>query len=183
MKHLGNFICKHKWLIVIISFLLLIPSAIGYFATRVNYDILVYLPSDIETLKGEHILTDDFHMGAFSITVVENMANQDLVKLEERFREIEGVTNVFSINDFTGTSIPIEMLPKEIKDKVAKDNTKLVLITFENSTSDDITLNAVDEMRKITDDSVKIGGMSAMVLDTKELFNSQMLLYIAVAVV
>ena len=183
MKHLGNFICKHKWLIVIISFLLLIPSAIGYFATRVNYDILVYLPSDIETLKGEHILTDDFHMGAFSITVVENMANQDLVKLEERFREIEGVTNVFSINDFTGTSIPIEMLPKEIKDKVAKDNTKLVLITFENSTSDDITLNAVDEMRKITDDSVKIGGMSAMVLDTKELFNSQMLLYIVVAVV
>ena len=183
MKHLGNFICKHKWLIVIISFLLLIPSAIGYFATRVNYDILVYLPSDIETLKGEHILTDDFHMGAFSITVVENMANQDLVKLEEKFREIEGVTNVFSINDFTGTSIPIEMLPKEIKDKVAKDNTKLVLITFENSTSDDITLNAVDEMRKITDDSVKIGGMSAMVLDTKELFNSQMLLYIVVAVV
>ena len=122
-------------------------------------------------------------MGAFSITVVENMANQDLVKLEEKFREIEGVTNVFSINDFTGTSIPIEMLPKEIKDKVAKDNTKLVLITFENSTSDDITLNAVDEMRKITDDSVKIGGMSAMVLDTKELFNSQMLLYIVVAVV
>lgn len=183
MKHLGNFICKHKWLIVIISFLLLILSAIGYFATKVNYDILVYLPSDIETLKGEHILTDDFHIGAFSITVVENMANQDLVKLEEKYREIEGVTNVFSINDFTGTSIPIEMLPKEIKDKVAKDNTKIVLITFENSTSDDITLNAVDEMRKITDDSVKIGGMSAMVLDTKELFNSQMLLYIVVAVV
>ncbi|MBR4672293.1 MAG: MMPL family transporter [Bacilli bacterium] len=183
MEKLGNFICKNKWLIVIISFILLIPSAIGYFATRVNYDILVYLPSDIETLKGEHILTDDFHMGAFSITIVENMANQDLIKLENDFRKIKGVTNVISINDLTGTSIPVEVLPKEIKDKVAKGNTKLVLITFENSTSDDVTLNAVDEMRKIADERVKIGGMSAMVLDTKELFNSQMLLYIVVAVI
>ena len=183
MEKLGNFICKNKWLIVIISFILLIPSAIGYFATRVNYDILVYLPSDIETLKGEHILTDDFHMGAFSITIVENMANQDLIKLENDFRKIKGVTNVISINDLTGTSIPVEVLPKEIKDKVAKGNTKLVLITFENSTSDDVTLNAVDEMREIADERVKIGGMSAMVLDTKELFNSQMLLYIVVAVI
>ena len=183
MEKLGQLICKNKLLIVIISLLLLIPAGIGYFKTKVNYDILVYLPSDIETLKGEHILTDDFHMGAFSITIVENMASQDLLKLEDRFRKIEGVTNVISINDIIGTSIPIEIIPSEIRDKVAKDNTKLVLITFKNSTSDDITLNAVDEMRKITDDSVRISGMSAMVLDTKELFNSQMLLYIAVAVV
>ena len=183
MEKLGQLICKNKLLIVIISLLLLIPAGIGYFKTKVNYDILVYLPSDIETLKGEHILTDDFHMGAFSITIVENMASQDLLKLEDRFRKIEGVTNVISINDIIGTSIPIEIIPSEIRDKVAKDNTKLVLITFKNSTSDDITLNAVDEMRKITDDSVRISGMSAMVLDTKELFNSQMLLYIVVAVV
>ena len=183
MNKLGEMICKHKWLIVIISTLLLIPSVIGYFKTKINYDILVYLPSDIETLKGEHILTDDFHMGAFSITIVENMANQDLLKLEEKFRKIDGVNKVFSIADLTGSSIPVEILPKEIRDKVAKDNTKLVLITFNNSTSDEITLNAVDEMRSVTDDSVKIGGMSAMVLDTKELFNSQMLLYIVIAVV
>lgn len=183
MEKLGNFICKNKWLIVIISFLLLIPSVIGYFATKVNYDILVYLPSDIETLKGEHILTDDFHMGAFSITVVENMSNQELIELENDFRQIDGVTNVISINDLTGTSIPVDILPKEIKDKVAKDNTKLVLVTFSNSTSDDLTLDAVDKMRDIADERVKIGGMSAMVLDTKELFNSQMLLYIAIAVV
>lgn len=183
MYKLGKLICNHKWFIVIASLLLLIPSVIGYFKTKINYDILVYLPSDIETLKGEHILTDDFHMGAFSIVVVENMANQDLLKLEERFKEIEGVTHVISINDITGTTLPVEVLPSEIKDKFAKDNTKLVFVTFANSTSDDITLAAVDEMREITDDSVKIGGMSAMVLDTKELFNSQMLLYIAVAVV
>ncbi len=183
MEKLGNFICKNKWLIVIISIILLIPSVIGYFATKVNYDILVYLPSDIETLKGEHILTDDFHMGAFSITVVENMSNQELIELENDFRQIDGVTNVISINDLTGTAIPVDILPKEIKDKVAKDNTKLVLVTFSNSTSDDLTLDAVDKMRDIADERVKIGGMSAMVLDTKKLFNSQMLLYIAVAVV
>lgn len=183
MKRLGEKIYNHKLAIVIISIILLIPSIISYMATKVNYDILVYLPEDIETLKGEKILTDDFHMGAFSITVVENMSNKDLINLEEKFRSIDGVTNVLSINDLTGTSIPIEILPKEIRDKVAKDDTKLVLITFENSTSDERTLNAVQEMRDITDDSVKIGGMSAMVLDTKELFNSQMFLYIVVAVI
>lgn len=183
MNKFSDLICKHKWLIVIISAILLIPAAIGFFSTRVNYDILVYLPEDIETLKGEHILTDDFQMGAFSITVVENMADQDLVRLEDKFRKIEGVNKVISITDLTGTSIPVDILPKEIKNKIAKDNTKLVLITFNNSTSDDITLNAIEEMRNITDDSVKIGGMSAMVLDTKELFNSQMLLYIVIAVI
>ncbi len=183
MKKFSELICKHKWLIVICSLILLIPAAIGYFSTKINYDILVYLPEDIETLKGEHILTDDFHMGAFSITIVENMADQDLVKLENRFRKIEGVNKVISIADLTGTSIPVDILPKALKDKVAKDNTKLVLITFNNSTSDEVTLNAVDEMRSITDESVRIGGMSAMVLDTKELFNSQMLLYIVIAVI
>ena len=183
MKKLGDLICKHKWFIVFFSLIMLIPAAIGYFNTKINYDILVYLPEDIETLKGEHILTDDFHMGAFSITIVENMADQDLVKLENKFRKIEGVNKVISIADLTGTSIPVEIIPKAIRDKVAKDNTKLVLVTFSNSTSDDITLDAVDEMRKITDDSVKIGGMSAMVLDTKELFNSQMLLYIVIAII
>ncbi len=183
MKKFGDFIVKSKTIILIIALLLLIPSIIGYVKTRVNYDILVYLPSDIETLKGEHILTDDFNMGAFSITVVENMADQDLIKLEDKFRELDGVSNVISINDITGTTIPIEMLPNDVRDKVAKDNTKLVLVTFEDSTSADRTLAAVEEMRNITDDSVKIGGMSAMVLDTKELFNSQMTLYVVVAVI
>ena len=183
MKKISELICNHKWFIVILSAILLIPAVIGYFSTKINYDILVYLPSDIETLKGEHILTDDFNMGAFSITIVENMADQDLLKLEDRFRQIEGVNKVISINDIIGTTLPIEILPNEIRNKVAKDSTRLILITFNNSTSDEVTLNAVDEMRSITDDSVKIGGMSAMVLDTKELFNSQMLLYIVIAVI
>ena len=183
MNKLSRKIVDNKFLILVISLLLIIPSIIGYLSTRVNYDILVYLPKDIETLKGENILTDDFHMGSFSIMVVENMADKDLIKLEEDFREIDGVNRVVSINDFTGSTIPIDILPNEIKDKLARNNTKLVLATFENSTSDDLTLAAVQKMRDITDDKVKIGGMSAMVLDTKELFNSQMLLYVVVAVI
>lgn len=183
MKKFGNFVCSHKWTIVIITILLLIPSLIGMYKTKVNYDILVYLPEDIETLKGENILTNDFNMGAFSITIVDNMADKDLIKLEEKIRNIEGVNKVISINDLTGTTIPLEILPDDILNKVMKGNSKLMLITFNHSTSDDITLDAVNEIRKITKDTCKVGGMSAMVLDTKDLFNSEMTLYVVIAVI
>ncbi len=183
MKKIGNFVCEHKWLIAIVTFVLMIPALLGYIITDINYDILVYLPSDIETLKGENILTDDFHMGAFSIVVVDDMSSQEILKLEENFRKIESVGHVASIHDITGTTIPIEMLPSDLVSKVAKGNSELILVTFENSTSDDQTLAAVEEMRNITDERVKIGGMSAMVLDTKELFNSEMLLYVVIAAI
>ena len=183
MKKFGDIIVKNKISILIITFLLVIPSIIGYALTKINYDILVYLPSDIETLKGEKILTDDFHMGAFSIVVVENMSSKDILELEDKYRQIDTVTKVVSISDFAGTNIPVSMLPEEITSKVAKDDSELILVLFSESTSDDKTLAAVDEMRKISDKRVKIGGMSAMVLDTKELFNSEMLLYVVIAVI
>lgn len=183
MKKIGNFVCKHKWFIVFVTLILMIPTLLGYILTDINYDILVYLPSDIETLKGEHILTDDFHMGAFSIVVVDDMSPQEILKLEDDFKKIESVGHVASIHDITGTTIPLEMLPRDLILKVAKGNSKLILVTFENSTSDVKTLAAVEEMRSMTDERVKIGGMSAMVLDTKELFNSEMLLYVVVAAV
>lgn len=181
MKKIGDFVCEHKWFIVITTIILMIPALLGYILTDINYDILVYLPSDIETLKGEHILTDDFHMGAFSIVVVEDMSPQEILKLEEDFKKIESVGHVASIHDITGTTIPLEMLPNDLISKVVNENSELVLVTFENSTSDDETLKAVEEMRNITEENVKIGGMSAMVLDTKELFNSEMLLYVVIA--
>jgi len=183
MKKFGNVVVKQKWLILIITLLLMIPSIIGYVATDINYDILVYLPSDIETLKGENILTDDFNMGAFSIVVTENMSSKEIIELEEEFRNIETVEHVVSINDILGTNIPVEILPDEIKNKVANGDSRLILVTFSGSTSDDMTLAAVQQMRDIADDNVKIGGMSAMVLDTKELFNSEMLLYVVIAVI
>ena len=181
MKKIGEAIVKKKWFIVILTMILLVPALIGYVKTDINYDILVYLPSDIETIKGENILTDDFNMGSFAMVVAEDLPSKEVIKLEEKFKNIDTVQNVISIDDLTGTTIPVQILPSKVKESLQNDNGTLILVTFANSTSDDATLNAVSEMRSIVDKNVKIGGMSAMVLDTKELFNSEMALYVVIA--
>ena len=183
MRKYADFICKHKIFIVVLTLVLLIPALIGMYKTKVNYNILVYLPDDIETLKGQNILTDDFNMGAFSITVVDKMDSNDLLKLERSIKKVKGVDKVVSIADLSGTTIPIDILPNSIVKKVSSNDSNLMLITFKDSTSDDITLDAVSKIRKIVDTKAEVGGMSAMVLDTKELFNSEMALYVAIAVI
>ncbi len=183
MKRIGDIVCKHHKLIILISLLLLIPSLIGIYKTKINYDILVYLPDDIETIKGEKILTDDFKMGAYAIAIIDNMADSDILKLESKIKTIDGVNKVISANDLTGTQIPMEYLPDKVVNKVAKNGSRLIFITFNESTSDDKTLAAVEQLRKMVNKSSKIGGMSTMVLDTKELFNSEMTLYVVVAVI
>lgn len=183
MKKIGEAIVKKKWFIIILTMILLIPALIGYVKTDINYDILVYLPSDIETIKGENILTDDFQMGSFAMVVAEGLPSKEVIKVEEKFKNIDTVQNVISIDDLTGTTIPTQILPSKVKETLQNDNGTLILVTFANSTSDDATLNAVSEMRNIVDKNVKIGGMSAMVLDTKELFNSEMALYVAIAAI
>ena len=183
MKNISKNIVKYKWWILVISILLIIPAIIGMEKTKINYDILVYLPSDIETMKGEDILTNDFDMGAFSLSVVENMSQKDVLELEDKIKEIDGVEKVVTIDDLTGTTIPVSMLPTEFKDKVAKDGSTLMLITFKESTSNQETLDAVQSIRDLTGESVKVGGMSAMVLDTMNLSNSEIAIYIVIAVV
>lgn len=182
MKRISDFICKHRLAIVIASLLLMIPAVWGYISTRVNYDLLVYLPSDIETLKGQEILTDEFGTGAFSVAVVEQMPTKDLIKLTEQIKQVESVNQVISINDVTGTSIPTDFLPSTVRDKLTHDDTQLMIITFQNGTSDDRTLAAIEEIREIADEKCLLGGMSAMVLDTKNLFKSETLLYVSIAV-
>lgn len=182
MKRISDFICKHRIGIVILSILLLIPAFLGYISTKVNYDLLVYLPSDIETLKGQEILTDEFGMGAFSVAVVEQMPQKELLDLTEKIQQVEGVNKVISIADLTGTTIPIDFLPSAIRDKLTHDDTQLMIITFRGGTSDEETLNAVEKIRGLTDQSCLLGGMSAMVLDTKNLFKSETLLYVSIAV-
>ena len=183
MKKFSEFICKHRWLIVVLSGLLIIPAIFGYVATRVNYDLLVYLPSDIETLKGQEILTEDFGTGAFSVAVVKNMPQKDLLNLEDKIREVESVNQVISIADVTGTAIPLDFLPSEVREKAIRDDSQLMLITFSEGTSDEKTLDAVEKIRDIAGESCLVGGMSAMVLDTKMLFKSETLLYVSIAVV
>ncbi len=182
MKKFSEFICTQRWLIVIISGILMIPALFGYLATRINYDLLVYLPSDIETLEGQEILTEEFGMGAFSVAVVENMPQKELLELENKISGVESVNQVLSLADLAGTAVPLDFLPTAVREKAMREGSQLMLITFSEGTSDEQTLNAVEEIRRIAGQSCLICGMSAMVLDTKILFNSETVLYVSIAV-
>lgn len=183
MKKIGDYICKHKILILILTLVLLIPAIIGMALTKINYDILVYLPEDIETIKGQDILTNDFNMGAFSVTIIDNMSAKDILKLEDKIRKVEGVAKVISAYDLTGSTIPLEMLPDDLVGKVKKDNSDIMIVTFNNSTSHEATLNAIEEIKEITKEHCKVGGMSAMVLDTMNLSEQEITIYVVIAVI
>jgi len=182
MKKFEDFIVKNRVSILILTLILLIPALIGMKATKINYDILVYLPEDIETIKGQNILTDEFKMGAFSVSIIDNMNSKNILNLEEKIRKVSGVEKVISVYDAIGTNIPIDFLPSDIREKVLKDNSDLVLITFGKGTSNEETLAAVEEIKALTNDSVKVSGMSAMVLDTMNLSEKEILIYIIIAV-
>lgn len=182
MIKFGQFICKHRKIILILALLLLIPSLIGMKATRINYDILVYLPDDIETIQGENILSEDFNMGAFSVVILDDMQTKDILKLEKKFKELDNVEKVVSIADITGSSIPTDFLPDSVKDTVYKDGKTVMLVTFKDQISSDTTLKSIEDMRKIADSQCKISGMAATVLDTRDLSNSEILIYVIIAV-
>lgn len=178
---IGKFVVKHRILIVIASILLCIPSLFGYINTDINYDILVYLPEDIDTMKGQDILAKDFDMGSFAMCVVENMSSKDILDLEEKYKDIEGVVKVVSANDMIGTTIPKEMLPSDVTKQFKKGNSELMLVTFKDST---VAIDAITQMREITSDKVvRIGGMSASTLDTSIVADSEIITYVIVAVI
>ena len=182
MKKISKFIINNKTKILIISCILLVLSFIGMKLTTINYNILVYLPSEIDTIKGQDILTDEFNMGSYSIVVAENLSPKEILNLKNKITKVEGVNEVLSIYDVLGTNIPIDVLPSEIKDKIHQDNTDLMFITFKYSTSDERTINAVEEIRNITDHKLMQGGMSSMVLDTMNLSNEEITIYVIIAV-
>lgn len=182
MKKFSEFICKNRVLVLVVSFALLILSFIGMKLTKINYDILVYLPDDIETIKGQNILTDEFNMGAYAMVITDNLKADEILKVEEEMRKVDGVNKVVSLYDALGTDFPIEVLPDDIRSHLNKDNSNLLLVTFEESTSSEKTIDAVRELRTLSD-NYKIGGMSSMVLDTMDLSNSEIAIYILIAVV
>jgi len=184
MQKFGKFICKYHKTILIIAMLLLIPSIIGIKATKINYDILSYLPSQIETVKGQEILSEEFNMGSFSIVLVDNtMPYKDILKMEEKIKEIDSVEKVVSIADVIGTSIPEQMIPEYIKEKAIKEDMTPMLVTFKTSIADEKTLEALDSMEKIVSKQCKISGVSATVNDTKTISNSEMSMYVIVAII
>lgn len=183
MHNFGKFVVKHRKLIMIISIILLIPSILGYKATRVNYDILTYLPNTIKTVQGEDILANDFNTGAYSIVLIDNMSMKDILKLEDQIKnEVRNVELCASVADVIGDQIPVEMIPDSLRDKVYKDGTTMMIVTFKDAISSDETLNSIQKMREITDERCKISGMSATLLDTKELSESEITIYVVIAV-
>ena len=175
-------ICKYKKVILIIAILLLIPSYIGMKATRVNYDILTYLPNNIDTVKGENILTNDFNMGSYAVVITKNMSTKDIQKLEDKIKDIDHVANVASVSDILGSNVPEDMIPDEIKNVVYKDGETPILVTFDEGISSDNTLNAVQELRKVANKQCMISSMSALVVDTKDISDSQVTIYVILAV-
>ncbi len=183
MHKFGQFICKYRKVILIVAILLLVPSVLGIKATKINYDLLVYLPQDVETIQGENILAEDFQMGAFSIVILENMETKDILKLEDAISQIENVEKTVSLADVFGPNVPVEMLPNEIKDKLFQDNATLLLVTFQDQISSDSTMQAVETLREIMDEHCKVSGMTATILDTRNLSDSEIAVYVAIAVV
>ena len=165
-----------------VALILIIPSLIGYLTTKTNYNILVYLPKDIETLKGQQILADDFNMGAFSLSLVNDMSSKELLKYEEEIKKIDCVNEVMSIDDLTGTTIPKEIIPTELVNKLSTKNTKMLLVTFSTGTSDKETSDAIDKITAMSS-KIKVGGMASMVKDIRTMVDSQMVIFIVIAVI
>ena len=183
MLKFGEWVARHRALILIISVLLLIPSAIGYINTRVNYDILSYLPKDINTMVGQDILKDEFGQGGFSLVMVEGMTDKEVAETADKISEVDHVSNVICYQSLTDCKIPKEILPAKVKDFFNKGDTTMMAVFFDDTTSADGTLDAVEEMRNITSKECFISGMSAITLDMKKLTQSETLIYAAIAVV
>lgn len=183
MKKFAKFIANHSILILVISFLLLVPAIYGYVNTRINYDILVYLPDSVDTIKGENILTDDFGLGAYAFVMVDSSNNKKMLDLEKDIKKIEGVSAVVSIADATDTLIPIDMLPTQVTEKLNKDNETIIMVTFDGTTSEDVTIDAVRSLREVVGDATKVSSMTSMVIDTMDLSNKEIFAYVTIAVI
>ncbi len=181
MKKCANWITNHSLGITIASLILLVPAIWGYVNTKINYDILVYLPEDIETIEGQNILTEKFGIGAFSFVMVDNMTSRDILKLQDEIKKINGVEQVASIANITDTAIPISVLPDDIIEKVYHEKETVIVVTFKNSISDENTIDAVKTLRSTVKDASTVSGMTAMVLDTMDLSNEEIVAYIIIA--
>ena len=185
MIRFGKWVVKHRSLILIIGILLLIPSAFGYFHTRVNYDILNYLPDEIDTMKGQEIMVDEFGTGAFSMCVVEGMSDKDISKMRKEMCKVDGVKDVLWYDSFLDLSVPVEMLPDNIKDVfINKDaDSTILFVLYPNSISADETMDAIESLRKVMNKQCYLSGMSAVVTDTKNLSNKETPIYVLIAVI
>ncbi len=181
MVKVGKWIAKHRWVFFILGLLLLVPSLIGIAKTRINYDLLSYLPDSLETVKGQDIMVDEFGTGAFSMVVVENMENKDVQKLEEKIEGIEHVKDVIWYDDFADISVPESMIPKDIREMLFKGDATMMLVLLDDTTSSDTSMQAVSQMRKEVGEQCFISGMTGIVTDIKNLSLKEMPAYVVIA--
>lgn len=182
MVKVGKKIVKFRVPILILSIILLIPAVWGYVNTRINYDVLTYLPEDIETMQGQEIMTNDFGIGAFSMLMVDGMEDKEIVKLKEKVEKVDGVENVLWYDSLADISVPQSVLPSKLYDEYNTENGTMMAVFFKDGTSSDETMKAITEIRKITGEQCFLSGMSAIVEDTKELAEKETPLYVLIAV-
>ena len=183
MVNFGKKVVKYRVLILILGVLLLIPSVFGYLNTRVNYDVLTYLPDNIETMKGQDILVNDFGTGAFSMFIVDGMEEKDVAELKEKIEKVDHVANVIWYDSIADISVPMSMLPDDIYDVFNSDTGTMMAIFFDEGTSSDGTMDAIAQIRKIAGKQCFLSGMSAEVTDTKNLAEKETPVYVLIAVI
>lgn len=182
MNKFGLFVAKHRKLVLIIATVLLLPSIYGAVMTKINYDILTYLPKSLESVQGQEILNNVFNSSATSMLVIENMEAKDVVKVKDKISKVNGVENVVWIDDFVDISIPKEILPDELKEMFHRENSTLLMIKFSNESSSAVTQQAIVDIRSMLNKQCFLSGMSAVLKDTVDLADKQMPIYVLLAV-
>ena len=183
MIRFGEWIAKHRTAVLLTAVLLLIPSAIGFLHTRVNYDILSYLPEDINTMQGQEILKESFGKGGFSFVITEGMQPREVLETAEQLKAIDHVADVVCYESLTDLRVPKEVLPQKLRDAFSKGDTEVMAVFFDDTTSADATLNAIDEMRSTVSKQCYISGMSAVTADMKHLTERESVIYAVIAVI
>ena len=182
INRLADRITKRPKIVILVALLLLIPSFLGMIFTPVNYDILSYLPEELDSVKGINILDDEFHEASMAIVVMDGLSWNEMYELEDKFKEIDAVNTVLWIGAMSESPIPLSMLPDGVTSMLFNDDSTLMIVQFKTSAGDNATLKAIESMKEITNRQCLISGMSAMTQDMKQMLESEILIYVAVAV-
>jgi hypothetical protein len=183
LERIGEWIAKHRYLVLLLGFLMVIPSTIGFIKTRVNYDLLSYLPDTLETVNGQNIMVDEYGMGAFSMIVVEDMELKDVEKLAEELQEVPHVKNILWYGSMVDLSVPTDMIPDNLRTALFNGDATLLVAFFDNTTSSDDSMEAVTAMRKLVDKRCFISGMSGIVTDIKDICMQEIPIYVIIAAI
>ena len=180
---LGEWIARHRILILLIGMLLLVPSVIGIVKTRVNYDLLSYLPDTLETVEGQDIMVDEFGTGAFAMCVVDGMPMKDVQKMADEFKQIDHVKDVLWYGEVIDISVPTQLLPDNLRKKFFEGDAQLMVVFYDDTTSSDEAMGALTQMRRVADERCFIGGMTGIVTDIKDLCMQELPVYVVIAAV